>query len=68
LNKLFASHLWESFASHLQLPTIPLEHFSKIGGTMDKIRYGKWGGWIATVSVLLRLFVVISAQPGDSTI
>jgi hypothetical protein len=31
---------------------------------MDKIRYGKWGAWIARVGVLLHLLAVITAQPG----
>jgi len=31
---------------------------------MDKISYGKWGGWIAPVGVLLSLFSLITAQPG----
>eukprot|EP00253_Pinus_taeda_P015348 PITA_15348 len=31
---------------------------------MEKLSYGKWGGWIATVFVLLRLFTAITAQPG----
>jgi hypothetical protein len=31
---------------------------------MDKIGHGKWGGWIVPLGVLLRLFIVITAQPG----
>nr|ABR16606.1 unknown [Picea sitchensis] len=31
---------------------------------MDKIGHGKWGGWIVPLGVLLRLFTVITAQPG----
>eukprot|EP00253_Pinus_taeda_P017961 PITA_17961 len=31
---------------------------------MDKLSYGKWGGWIATVGVLLCLLGAITAQPG----
>jgi len=31
---------------------------------MDKIRYVKWGNWIAPFGVLLSLLAVISAQPG----
>lgn len=31
---------------------------------MDTIRYGKWGGWIAPVSMMLCFFAVICAQPG----
>lgn len=35
-----------------------------MSGMMDTIRYGRWGIWIAPVSMLLCLFAVISAQPG----
>jgi len=31
---------------------------------MDKISYGKWGGWIALLSLLLSLLPLVTAQPG----
>eukprot|EP00253_Pinus_taeda_P005300 PITA_05300 len=35
-----------------------------MGITLDKIPYGKWGGWIMSVGMLLTLLPLMTAQPG----